>query len=139
MTVEKFLYQDGTISHQWRVFYQQNFFVHVRNFCLFKTCGSLSLISWSCLDKFLYWSFHVHLKDQLGWNTSGPPSALVCEGEYITKPKEIAENLSKFFEAKIDKLKESIPASNLDHVETLRKVYGNLGACPRSSNSEMLH
>ena len=36
------------------------FFVHIRNFCLFKTCGSLSFISWSCLEKFLYWSFHVH-------------------------------------------------------------------------------
>ena len=41
-------------------FYQKNLFVYIRNFCLFKTCGSLSFISWSCLEKFLYWSFHVH-------------------------------------------------------------------------------
>ena len=37
-------------------------------------------------------------KEQLGWNTEGPPSALVMEDEYITKPREIAGNLTKYFD-----------------------------------------
>ena len=44
----------------------------------------------------------------MGWSTSGPQSALVNNGEYITKPREIAETLSKHFDDKINTLKSNI-------------------------------
>ena len=36
-------------------------------------------------------------RETLGWNTTGPPSSLVEEGELLNKPVDIAECLAEFF------------------------------------------
>ena len=64
-------------------------------------------------------------KEQLGWNSEGQPSALTVGGKYVTKPMELAEHLSKFFDEKIENLKRNIPVTNLDPVYELRKAMEN--------------
>ena len=56
----------------------------------------------------------------MGWSTGGPPTALVKNGTLISKPKEVAECLSEFFDTKIKNLKRSIPQNNEDPCEILR-------------------
>ena len=60
-------------------------------------------------------------REKLGWTTGGPPTALVHEGELLSKPREVAECLSKYFENKIRKLKSDILDITLDPCETLRE------------------
>ena len=40
-------------------------------------------------------------REKLGWVTGGPPSALTLDGKLISKPREIAEALSIYFDKKI--------------------------------------
>ena len=64
-------------------------------------------------------------KEQLGWVSEGPPTALSVEGEYITKPYAIAEKMSEYYEKKIDKLKQAIPTNNTDPTRLLRTSMEN--------------
>ena len=66
-------------------------------------------------------------KQQLGWTTSGPPTALENEGKIIKKTKEIADCLIKHFKDKIEKIKNNLTENNDDPLETLQKAMDNWG------------
>ena len=55
----------------------------------------------------------------------GPPQSLVLNGKFINKPREIAEQLNKFFIEKIQTFKRNIPPRTKDPLELLRKSIRN--------------
>ena len=61
-------------------------------------------------------------KEQLGWECGGPPTTLVQNGRSYTKPQEIAEVMSSYFDKKVKDLKANLPPSNQDPLEVLRKA-----------------
>ena len=64
-------------------------------------------------------------KEQLGWNTGGPPTALVKGGKLFSKPVEVAEEMSRHFDEKIRTLELNRPKSDEDPLEKLKKAMGN--------------
>ena len=58
--------------------------------------------------------------EQLGWKQDAAPTALVEDGTFVTKPREMAELLSKYFDEKIQTLKNSIPNTNSDPTKQLK-------------------
>ena len=58
-------------------------------------------------------------REKLGWSSAGPPSALVNNGRSITKPRDITECMSDFFDSKIKDLKNSIPTRTQDPLNLL--------------------
>ena len=45
------------------------------------------------------------VKSWLGWNTPGPPSQLVINGELKNKPKDLADCMNSFFVNKVKDLR----------------------------------
>ena len=61
------------------------------------------------------------VKTVLKWDNKGPPTALSVDGTMITKPKELAETMNKFFIKKIIDLKKNIPNTTEDPCSKLRE------------------
>ena len=64
-------------------------------------------------------------REQLGWVNTGPPTSLISNGQYISKPKVMADCLNEFFINKIQSLKQKIPRNNKDPLKTLKKAIEN--------------
>ena len=61
-------------------------------------------------------------KEQLGWNSGGPPSSFIIQGKLTNKPKEVAEHQMEYFDQKLKKLKDDLPYSATDPLKTLREA-----------------
>ena len=70
-------------------------------------------------------------REKLGWKSGGPPSALRTNEELLTKPRDIAECMSKYFENKITTLKSKIPMRTKDPLEVLMSA---MNKWPGSAN-----
>ena len=62
------------------------------------------------------------VKSWLGWNTPGPPSQLVINGELKNKPKDLADCMNSFFVNKVKDLRRSIPPCRKDPLESVRNL-----------------
>ena len=65
-------------------------------------------------------------KEQLGWNTGGPPTALVKGGKLFSKPVEVAEEMSRHFDEKIRTLELNRPKSDEDPLAKTKEGNGKL-------------
>ena len=63
-----------------------------------------------------------HVKQFLGWNTGGPPTRLLDNGELVTKPTGLAKTMNQFFIKKVKDLRKSIPVNLGDPLELVRKL-----------------
>ena len=59
-------------------------------------------------------------REQLGWQVSGPPTALIKEGELITKPKDMANLQIETFYNKVENLRRQLPNTDSDPTKDLR-------------------
>ena len=71
-------------------------------------------------------------REKLGWNSGGPPTVLIDKGNLLTKPREIAESLSEFFDTKIRKLKSGIPDRMKDPLEQRMPPQRKQGQVPKN-------
>ena len=62
------------------------------------------------------------MKEQLGWETAGPPTALRSGETVLNKPEDIANAQMDAFEGKIKKLNQDLPPSNSDPVKHLEEA-----------------
>ena len=62
-----------------------------------------------------------NVKRWMGWKSSGPPSKLFTD-KFVTKPKEIATTMNKFFSNKVKELKKKIPPRKRDPLTYLKKM-----------------
>ena len=60
------------------------------------------------------------MKNWLGWNSGGPPSQLVINGELKNKPKEMADCMNDFFVQKVNELRARIPACRVDPLDRVK-------------------
>lgn len=60
-------------------------------------------------------------KTILNWNERQAPTNLFNEGKIITKPKEIANNLNKYYIEKIDDIRKGISTNNEDPAKKLKQ------------------
>ena len=63
-----------------------------------------------------------NVKGILQWKTSGSPNQLFCNGKLISRPQELADAQNEFFLKKIDIIRENLPPSSSDPLQTLKKV-----------------
>ena len=66
-----------------------------------------------------------NVKDWLGWNTGGPPTQLIINGELKTKPGDLAEGMNNFFIGKVRDLQNRIPPSDCDPLKHVKKLMKN--------------
>ena len=66
---------------------------------------------------------HKVTKELLGWKTGGPPKQLIIEGKLIQSPGEIANAQMAFFTEKVQKIRESLPASGESPLKVLRESF----------------
>ena len=69
-------------------------------------------------------SIYRRTKQQLGWSSTGPPTALEIEGNFLTKPKEIADRMIDHFKEKIEKLKRNLTVNNDNPLKILQRLGG---------------
>ena len=62
-----------------------------------------------------------NVKSWLGWKNSGPPTQLFVE-KIITKPREIANTMNKFFISKVKNLQNKLPPRKNDPLKYLKKA-----------------
>ena len=60
-------------------------------------------------------------RNLLGWKDGNPPSSIWKDGKTTHNPQEIAGTLNKFFNDKIQKLMNDLPASRNSPTELLQK------------------
>ena len=65
------------------------------------------------------------IKSFLGWNSGGPPTQLIVNGELKNKPYELATAMNQFFHQKVGNLRENIPASLTDPLDNVKKLMSN--------------
>ena len=61
-----------------------------------------------------------HVKNQMGWKKSGPPSAFRLDNGIEKKPQMLANILSKHYQEKIKQLNDKLPAINEDPMHVLK-------------------
>ena len=62
------------------------------------------------------------VKNWLGWNTGGPPSQLVINGELKNKPKVLANCMNNFFVNKVKDLRRTIPPCRKNPLDKLSNL-----------------
>ena len=62
------------------------------------------------------------IKTCLNWKSAGPPSQLFQDGVLINTPEGLATTMNRFFINKVERLRQSIPGSNIDPLSMLRET-----------------
>ena len=63
-----------------------------------------------------------NIKTWLNWKTAGTPSQLIQNGILINTPEGLATTMNRFFIDKVERLRQSIPASDMDPLHQLRET-----------------
>ena len=66
-----------------------------------------------------------NVKSFLGWNSSGPPSQLFYNGQYINSPAGLASTMNNFFVQKIQGLRQKIPRVDIDPLAKIKEVFND--------------
>ena len=57
----------------------------------------------------------------MGWSKPGAPTTLNVGGQVVTKSKELAKVMNEAFIGKVNRIKNSIPATHTDPLEKTRQ------------------
>ena len=66
-------------------------------------------------------------KNQLGWNSIGPPQTLVINGKPTSFSKQMADEQMKYVFNKINQLKANLQNNNTDPVSILKESLNRWG------------
>ena len=66
-----------------------------------------------------------NLKLWLGWSKGGPPTRLIQNGRIITRPRDLAETMNKYFINKIKLLREKLPTNLGNPLDLVSKLMRN--------------
>ena len=67
------------------------------------------------------------VREQLGWREGGPPKALIVNGEKITAPRTLAQEMQKYYKQKIVNLMSTLPASRNSPLTVLQRTIDRWG------------
>ena len=62
------------------------------------------------------------VKNWIGWNNTGQPTQLFCEGRIVTRPAGIASSMNKFFIEKVKTLRQNIPIVDVDPLKRMKEA-----------------
>ena len=62
------------------------------------------------------------VKNWIGWNNTGQPTQLFCEGRIVTRPAGIASSMNKFFIEKVKTLRQNIPIVDMDPLKRMKEA-----------------
>ena len=63
-----------------------------------------------------------HINSWLGWSSCGPPTKLLHNGVFYSKPSKLSEIMNCFFIKKVENLRKNLPVSDLDPLELVRNL-----------------
>ena len=84
-------------------------------------------------------NLYKHVKNQMGWLKSGPPTSIRLENGMERRPQSIANILNKFYQDKVKNLNMKLPVTNLDPLKVLRAALERWGSKTDQIKTLKLH